>query len=540
MNAPIHLHVIEPEKQAPQRLNLFPGRHLGEREFDLLQDYADARLAPLLGQLHPGVVQGLTVQVEPCTKDFLIRVRPGLALGADGLPVALHYALETAWSDLTSSVMKGQGGAPLPDGYFFLTLNRGVEKVDGDSRQAACARTEADPLRDRRLETVAMLGLQFIATGKVLADLPAQRAANRLSVRFLSHSPFNRKTGAVPLGLVRAEKGLPLWFDTVAGRFEAQPHAPYRAFLAHTRKAMADYARLSASDPRRKNAKLPLADKLGLDYLPAAAPLPSDLLIDPAGEKPALAFDPQGLEIDLIPVPSDTVAAVLEQELARGAIRIADGVGDHLRLLLAVDDPDYRPDLMNLPQTDKALEAELTQRSAAAIDAYGAWKKQWLALCQGLDADALKQAPPLLVAPEKESALLGGMKPKATMRALIALRQAALKTGEDLPHPYMERKALLAEAAETVSAITSNVDGLLKLRADKMAEIEKLKAELEDNFSLLDAVNDHLTLQRQHLDSISVSFSTLAGGVPGDGSGMNLMRWSKSMQFKPITPTPGK
>ena len=67
--------------------------------------------------------------------------------------------------------------------------------------------------------------------------------------------------------------------------------------------------------------------------------------------------------------------------------------------------------------------------------------------------------------------------------------------------------------------------------------IKKLEQELDESYRLLNEMNDYLNLQRQHLDSLTVSFSTLAGGVAGDGSGNTMMRWSNEAAFDPTVLT---
>ena len=58
-----------------------------------------------------------------------------------------------------------------------------------------------------------------------------------------------------------------------------------------------------------------------------------------------------------------------------------------------------------------------------------------------------------------------------------------------------------------------------------------------DGGRLLEEVGDFLGLQRQQLDALTVSFSTLAGGVPGDGLGSQLVRWTAKANFVPKPPT---
>lgn len=537
MNKPIRLKPPQAESDAPQRLNLFAGRHLGERDFDLLQAYADARLAPFLTHLSPGIISGLEADFEFDTSSqslHRIRVRPGNAIGGDGRPLRLHYRLEMTWPDLVEYVKREQDleeADHLPDGLYFLHLDRSVELADADAEAFACRRTEPDPLRDRRLETVSLLGLRRITLSASLMAMPQARAANHLCVRFLEESPFDTVNGGVPLGLLKIVADAPLWFDAIAGRYAAVVDAPYRTFLAHSQDALEQYSRSLAAAGKLPDATIPLARQLGLDALPAAGPLPAELLhidavIDPGGEEPALAFAPQDLQIDLIPAPAATIAAVVARELPRGCVDLAQGRSDRMRLLLAVDDPDYRPNLMDQPQPDAALEAELLARGNAAIAAWNAWKAQWLMLyhVKPNGTDATNAATTAL---EQQRAYLTSLTARACIDQVVAQHLPAP------PHPYSDWQLKPRLQIQHPEPVRSDSDGLYKQRTDLEARIDALEGELEENYALINLLNDFLGLQRQHLDAIAVSFSSLAGGVPGDGSGMNLVRWAKYADFQP-------
>ena len=555
MNNPIHLDQVKPAGDSPQRLNLFAGRHLGERDFDLLQAYADDRLAPFLTHLSPGIVAGLEAGLEydpavPGAKGrHRLHVRPGNAIGGDGRPLRLHYRLDMTWPELVAYVKQEHDlkeADRLPDGLYFLHLDRAVELADADNAESACRRAEADPLRDRRLETVSLLGLRLITGDASLLALPPARAANRLCARFLTESPFDTIDGGVPLALLKIAADAPVWFDPLAGRFAASADAPYRTFLAHSQSVLEQFSRDLATTGKPPDAKIPLAQQLGLDYLPAAGPLPAELLsieaiIEPGGEKPGLAFAPQDLQVDLIPVPAATVPAVVARELPRGWVDLAQGRGDRVRLLLAVDDPDYRPNLLDLPRPEEALESELLERSKTAIQAWNDWKSQWLALYQGLSdqqkKDLAAPALPTRGGVSSEGDFIGGLTARAGMGEIVKQREDALK-GAALPHPYSDWKASPRPPGfQNAELISGGPDGLYKQRADLETEIDQLEGELEENFALINLLNDFLGLQRQHLDAITVSFSSLAGGVPGDGSGMNLMRWAKYADFQPTLTT---
>jgi len=538
MYRPIRLDVVKPAADAPRRLNVFAGRHLGEREFDLLQAYADDRLAPLLTGTSPGIVGGLEVSLDAHDPRRPVRVRPGHGIGADGRPVRLHFPLEQTWAQLRAYAERELDGQ-LRDGLYLLQLERAVELADADTDGDPCRRTEPDPLRDRRIETVARLGLRFITAGKRFMGASQTRAANRLCVRFLTQSPFDPVNGGIPLALLKVEKREVVWFDAVAGRFPALPDGPYRTFLAHVQTVLEAYTRRLAAEGRQPDETRPLAEQLDLDHLPAAGPLPAALLRNPGGdpggrpgERPALAFVPRDLQVELMPVPASTVSGMVARELPRGTVDLVSGRGDRVRLTLAVADPDYRPNLMDLPQPDLKLEQDLFARSQAAIDAWQAWKAQWLRLFHGLSAEQTQWValPPL---PANEGVFLSGLAARVSIDALVARRQTALQPGEDLPHPYSDWKENPRLAGRVVTPLAGSEPGLHRQRLDLLARIDALEGELEENYRLLNELTDYLGLQRQHLDAITISFSGLAGGVPGDGSGINLMRWTKHAEFQP-------
>lgn len=542
----IRLHDPETRPDDPRRLNLFPGRALGEREFERLQAYVDDRIAPLLASLEPGIVEGLPCAFLGTGADTRVRVQPGLAVGAAGQLIRLFYPLDQAWTDLAAQAERDQD-APLRDGLFLVTLRSAVEPIDDPTEQEPCTRTESDPLRERRIETVCLLGLQRIAGSPRLMAMPQRQAANRIGARLLRESPFREDSGAVPLGLVKVVGKLPVWFDPLAGRLLAEPDAAAHTLLAQTVAALEAWQR-EHRDPLPNVPTQTLPELLGLDYLPAAGPLPAALLRNPAGKTPTLAFLPADLQVELAPVPANTIEGVVADELARGTVDLIHGLGERIRLLLAIPDLDYRRDLFDLPQRDTKLEDELFRRAEAATRAYQTWKAQWFALFHGLSAQQLKalrvpalitQAPP---DPEQYRLKLVVDRAKtlptapAGVTAHLVTHVAATTGTPTLPEPYASHVAEPHPAPEDYDVVPDTQpgdNGLLRQREDLRADIRHLEAALDKSFRLLEEVNDFLGLQRQQLDALTVSFSALAGGVPGDGLGAKLVRWTTKATFKP-------
>lgn len=545
---PVEIRLHEPEKRAddPRRLNLFPGRALGEREFERLQAYVDDRIAPLLASLAPGIVEGLPCAFLGTGADTRVRVQPGLAVGAAGQLIRLFYPLDQAWTDLAAQAERDQD-APLRDGLFLVTIRSAVEPIDDPTAQEPCTRSEPDPLRERRIETVCLLGLQRIAGSPRLMAMPRSRAANRIGARLLRESPFREDSGAVPLGLVKVVGKLPVWFDPLAGRLLAEPDAAAHTLLAHTVAVLEAWQR-EHRDPLPNVPTQTLAELLGLDYLPAAGPLPAALLRNPAAKTPTLAFVPADLQVELAPVPANTIEGVVADELARGTVDLIHGLGERIRLLLAIPDLDYRRDLFDLPQRDTRLEDELFRRAESASRAWQAWKAQWYALFHGLTAQQLQalRAPALIAAPPPDpeqyrmKLVLDRAQTLSAAAAPIFTTVAAIPNLADLPEPYASHIADRhppPDDYDPVPDIQPAGDGLFRRREDLRADIRHLEAALDKSFRLLDEVNDFLGLQRQQLDALTVSFSALAGGVPGDGLGAKLVRWTTKANFVPKVAT---
>jgi len=531
MDKVIHLHAADEAASGPERLNLFAGRHLGEREFDLRQAYADQRLAGLLADRQPGVVDGLEVRHEPSSD--AIRVHPGTSIGADGQAIRLFFPLDTEWPDIVTTHKAGNDlkpGIPL-HGYFFLTLRRVVYLEEDTTRQDACTRDELDPLRDRTVETAAYLDLQRVDTIIPAGVTTQARAANLICVDYLHRSPFHGDDHALPLALLRVNKDKLVWLDPVAGRYEAHPDAAYRTLLAH-------YQRVLSTTTSSSTAKLrPMADTLDVDYLPSAGPLPDELVTAIAGAPkpgakkrqdwlaPKLGFKPDDLQVELVPTPLSDILPTLRREMNRGPLDLVHGLGERLRIMAAIPDATFRPDLLDLPDIDHELITELQQRGDSAYQAYLSWQYLYDNLYLGLSEDDLAAlgAPPAYPVP---------LTPKALIKALGDDRRARLQPKEQLPPPYYWEQPELADGFPEPGEDQVFSDESLYARDARLQEqIDWLDKELDANDRLLGEFDSFLALQRQQVDSVTVSFANLAGGVPGDGSGLKLAKWTPHTRF---------
>ncbi len=534
MNQPIKLQPAQAGAGDPRRLNAFPGRHLGEREFEILQTYVDDRVAPLVATLPPGIISGLNVVVskDDPTGRVRLRFQPGNAVAAGGRLVRLFNHMDEEWEGLVARVAR-ENDFPVRDGYYFLTLRSQVEARDDTSGEDASTRTEPDPLRERRWETVTLAGLQRITTSARLMAMPQVRAVNRLCVRFLSESPFDAETGQVPVALVKIVGGAMAWIDSTAGRFLSGPNPAHQTFLSHWIQTLRNWHLAQA--PATGRGDQTLAETLGVDFLPAAGPFPSTLLLGPAavplpdalGLGPRLSCRTDDLQIELAAIPANTAAAVIDAELSRGTVDLVHGVGDRIRLLLAIPDQDYRPDLLTLPQRDTALEVELYNQHKAAHLALMNWTQRWIGLYQGLGSAQLKSAgAPARINPVQA--------PTAYLYSLCATRPGKVPP----PRINAVNKAvdytLLPKPEYVIPALPATREPGLYAQAEKMRrQIMAMEADLQESYKLINEMTDYLALQRQNYDALSVSFSVLSGGVAGDASGQSLMRWTNSATLVP-------
>jgi len=269
------------------------------------------------------------------------------------------------------------------------------------------------------------------------------------------------------------------------------------------------------------------------------------------------------------------VEGTLRYEQARGLIDLVHRQVDRIRLLVAVDEEHYRPDLMTLPQIDAELINDLYHRYVIAASDFNAWANQYLAIYAEMDRDLVfagdiadeegqklfeslfKVAGPINAFPnidteEKREALKittpqpAPQNVEAVLNGIIATRRGVLSSTDSLPRPYAQYESNLPEEPDDLVLVEPSLStdfdnpagqrspGLYRLQTDYKNQISAIEDNLEENFELLDEINDFLAVQRQQLDSISVSFAALAGGVQGDGSGLNLMRWTTGAKFLPV------
>jgi len=564
-NRSIRLHEAAPgnglaadplQQQGRLRLNLFAGRSLGEREFDIMQSYAEQRLSPLLCGHAPGIIHGFEVAAgevpleDSETSDWLFRVRPGLAVGGDGKIVNMIFPLDQYWQEQKTDYLERRSRELHPigavHGIYFLSVIRELEAVDKNGQFAACVRDELDLLRDARIETVARLTLQPVwEADEAVAAAKADRdlTINRLLAEHLGSDWF-AANGAVPIGMLAVENDAVLWFDAVAGRFPAKADANYWTFLSHTSQAIQQH--FNGWQLADAAARQTLIDSFKLAYLPAAGVLPTLFLEDVAG-LPKPHWFPPHLQVEMAPIAESQVQGLIARELPRMSIDLEKVGGDRIRLLLAVADSDFRADLLDLPLPDWQMQQELYRYAQKAHDSWKDWVVQYDTLFNNLQpADFETSEGKRLFAsvPDKIDTEAEGqpITPALFFSRLIAASRdwqtAANGVNPQLPAPYTETvpPPPAGESFDWSAPPASEADGLLKQYLDASLQIEQTEQLIDDLADLLALYADMQRSQRQQIDHVSLSFARLAGGLPGDGSGLAVARWLPDIKFTSKTP----
>ncbi|MEW5755361.1 MAG: hypothetical protein AB1810_03580 [Pseudomonadota bacterium] len=535
-----------------ERVHMFPGRHLGEEEFDREQAYADLRLASVLKGRPAGIVHGLEVNLGPSgidEKEF--SVNAGLALDARGRGVGLYYPLRAQWKPLIDAYLAASG-ASTATGVFYLLLKRSSREIDSPAADP-CQRAEFDPTRDTRLVVTGTLVLQRLNIDPaIVAATPRERIENWAAADRVDGSFMGALGPAVPLALLAvgpdgAGGYKPLWLSQEAGRYEALPNSGYRVLLNQVSAALRRVMQRAALEVDATQP-LPefLADNLHLDFLPAAGQLPLEWLRNPDSITPSMLWLPQHLGIDMVPVPEEAVLELINRDIARRVIDLRQPAGDKIRLLLAVNEPDYRHDLLDIPQTDAKLEEDIYRFYMRAHNAWLRWHEQFNRLYFVVPSHLSPLTDPTeavaehavldpsqfkhMDLPKPEPAPL---KPGDFFNAVIARADAELDPiNSTIPYPFNKgvpaapvfyTQWLVSGAPPVVTPPTE--DGLVVQYAVALVELEAIENQVRAIRTRVEKTRDFLLIMRQQLDSQTVALAALAGGVAGDGSGLKVARW---------------
>jgi len=306
---------------------------------------------------------------------------------------------------------------------------------------------------------------------------------------------------------------------------------------------------------------------LRMDFLPAAGELPVALLrnLESRTTAPGIEWLPAHLAVDIVPVPEESVPALINQHLGRRLVDLRQGMGERLRLLLAVNEPDYKPDLLDIPQVDQKLKQDLFRYFMRAYNIWAEWRRQFDVLYHLPEIAKVELDAAALEALDLPKPLAHPQFPLDFYTQLVSNIRATLGLPNNgvLPYPYDEHEAADIQAQiqtnsfefyrawveryQNLAVISdTNKDprsfpahenpnaptGLIVQYTDAQVDLEALDTQIRVTRSRVERTRDYLLLQRQQLDNQTVSMAALAGGVAGDGSGLQVARWLPYTQLK--------
>lgn len=525
-----------------ERVHMFAGRHLGEVEFDHQQLYADRRLLSVMAKTTPGVVHGLDVEwVEAGSLQEGIAVTSGLVIDGLGRCAGLYFALKVEITDLITRYLETTGATDAL-GVYYLVITREQSQVDGPSVMP-CQRLDFDPTRDMRRLTLGRLEIKRLNVDPAALSnggAPQELIENHVASAGVTVEHWmTQNEPSVPLALLALSSGDAsssriLWLSQAAGRYESVPHSGYRVLLNQTTQAFARRMHeYYANQNVQPSPALPLflAGNLLLDYLPASGQLPLEWLQNAETAAPSVLWLPGHLWVDMVPVPQATALEHVYRNLPRGMIDLNDpSSGDKIRLLLALDEADYDPRLLDFPARDKALSDSMYLAHIQAYETWYNWRTVFDILYSfssdpDIDRRTLgipKDVPP----PETPDQVFN------RFSARVARELSDVDLPPSLLGPLGPPLKYSGWTAKSVPESTEN--GLVVQLALEELKKERVENQIQAERARLEKTRDYQLLLRQQLDMQTASLSSLAGGIAGDGTGMQVARWMPYIQMKDL------
>lgn len=525
-------------------------------------------------------------------------VGDGRALRLSAPLTAAWADLVAVW---TGAAESGASRRTLGDGAYLLAVRPiSFETLHGGLPDPA-ARDEVDPTLDERQDSfVELLLSESLALPLTLPTSPPHAAdaatdwalvLNRLAASLTVPVMVQATGGGVPIGLVLVQGGKPILVSEAAGRLIAQPRAERALLLAQVRETIA----IALSGMTAINEEALKKAGQQLRFLPAAGEFPLAFLLDPAAPSARLPFLPPGLNVNFAAVRASRARALLEREIRRAPIDLAAPTEDGLTLLLAIADRQWRPDLLDLPRGDPLLPADLYGAFVGAHAAQIAAAHAWDALYGGLGdrmTDTVRPTLNFLLSARVDETLLARI-PVDDANRTVAAVDAASDTPEALaswittnqiPLPQAPDQATVqkqldlmgyrveqprpvppADPDESLKPLAPSLPPGVSLSAWaqfsgttlpqddtapgtpglllKLAVLQQAHALLgqiiRGHQVRLDSHDRVLVLQRHHLDVLSSYGSSLAGGVPADGTGLQFARLIPFIKLDAPLPPPG-
>ncbi len=518
-----------------QRLNFFPDRPLGDDEFDRMQAWSDARIAALEGSLQqPGILDGLACRLHQQDDMQVIHLQPGSGLGRNHQLFVLQQALEQNWETLRDEYLSDPETPNTPlNGLYFIVLAADFFHMDVTPNQKPCQRDELDRLRDARIQRGLVLSLSTVDSS--LWNLPevendAILAANRMLGQLIKNPQLFPDFDGVSVALIGVKQNQLLWLNDTAAAFEADEKPLHRQLREHFHSSI-EMRILSGIEAGQ--TALEAMNSLRFAWLPAAAELPAFLLENPAGVSPLpdLKWFPVGADEQLQVISESSLPVILQSNLQRAATGFDAVAGDSYRIGLVVSDDLYRPDLLQLPQLETEIIELLHRKGRESENATAQSQILWDKLAAGFVPEL---HPEIASVPERPQT------PQSAQQILSLLGSKewqAKSANASLNAPYSSNWPAPPEDLEQPVSVPANTpDGLLAKLTEEIEVQEKLSEMLEDIDDLLEMLEQEKKQQRGLVDVLTIDLARIAGGVPGDGSGIKIASAARELDMQAKKP----
>jgi hypothetical protein len=313
-----------------QRPRYFDGRFLTGADLTRDQDYVRQRQADMARASGTGVVAGLQVSLVDGLAGTSVRIEAGQGITPSGDLVLISAAMQVDMTDLpqidqldAALGLKLRPSQPLArrTGLFILSL-RPIEYTANPIAAYPTSITGPRSVEDGDIiEATAVTLIPYPDPGGSASLEEARRMVARKI--FVDGSSNGIPQDALPLAMLALDGGVIRWLDMAMVRRETGAETPLQVALGNRPRALAEAhvlqydAQLADVLAARGRAGTSGAFAAGQYFaaLPAAGRMPSDaILLDALGF--TQAYFPTSVGVDLSFVPSDEIAALVEESLA--------------------------------------------------------------------------------------------------------------------------------------------------------------------------------------------------------------------------------
>lgn len=413
------------------RSHYFDGRFLTAADLTRDQQYALARQAELARALGSGVVHGLNVTRGADARELVISAGHGIAPSGESVALDTALTVDLANAAAIRSVTDAFGLGALPaepagslNGLFVLGL-RAVEYTANPMTAYPTRIDGARTTQDGDIVEAAAVTLVPYPRGAGADQLDAARTLAARDI-FVRGAALPVPAGVLPLALIALDLSGVVWIDMhlvrrPAGAFDAGlfgagligagSRAQREAFFHQHRALLAELSarRAAASQPPDFPASTYFHALPPAGLMPAACVNPLDFSQN--------HFPPE-VEVALSLVPSDEVAALVDDALRLDPIDLDATTRTHLAILILV--PLTRQRLAEL-----AARVASVRRTLTPVAPNLAAKQSALTRLRGLRLPAVPVAP---VAPSGDDAWREAL---AGQSELVYVRRRSLATRED-------------------------------------------------------------------------------------------------------------